>query len=222
MMPVWERAGGGLTYQQIRRRFASVAQYDCDMALEMTDRYGTKLAPDSLGLVHRLLNSTGTETKPDLLETVDLAQAWLDEALAEWADRGEEGPVSRLRDADLPSLRALRDVVRDALTGRGSESAARKSTLLGAADFVLADDRAVAAIPRGKAPVQWLRSAVLIACFEAELTGTWERLKICANPACPIAFYDRSRNRSGTWHDVRVCGNQINLRAARARRRGAS
>ncbi|MEV0074298.1 CGNR zinc finger domain-containing protein [Amycolatopsis sp. NPDC050768] len=47
----------------------------------------------------------------------------------------------------------------------------------------------------------------------------WRSLKICRSSACPIAFYDRSRNNSRVWHDVTVCGNIANLRASRARRR---
>jgi predicted RNA-binding Zn ribbon-like protein len=48
----------------------------------------------------------------------------------------------------------------------------------------------------------------------------WTRVKACRNPLCSVAFYDRS-NRSRVWfgHNTSVCGNQINLRASRARRR---
>jgi predicted RNA-binding Zn ribbon-like protein len=44
-------------------------------------------------------------------------------------------------------------------------------------------------------------------------------LKVCRNPRCRVAFYDRSRNNSGVWHDVRTCGNAANLRAHRERQR---
>jgi predicted RNA-binding Zn ribbon-like protein len=47
------------------------------------------------------------------------------------------------------------------------------------------------------------------------------RLKICRNPRCRVAFFDRSRNNSGVWRDVRTCGNAANLRAYRARQRAA-
>jgi predicted RNA-binding Zn ribbon-like protein len=48
------------------------------------------------------------------------------------------------------------------------------------------------------------------------------RLKLCRNPECAVAFYDRSKNSSAVWHNVKTCGNAANLRASRARRRAAT
>ena len=59
---------------------------------------------------------------------------------------------------------------------------------------------------------------VFVAVYEAQITGTWRRLKLCRNPDCAVAFWDNSRNTSGVWHDVRTCGNVVNLRRSRARR----
>jgi predicted RNA-binding Zn ribbon-like protein len=47
--------------------------------------------------------------------------------------------------------------------------------------------------------------------------GTWNRLKVCANDACQLAFYDSSRNRSGRWCSMAKCGNRIKGRAYRER-----
>jgi predicted RNA-binding Zn ribbon-like protein len=55
---------------------------------------------------------------------------------------------------------------------------------------------------------------------QAQLTGTWGRLKICENEECAWAFYDSSRNRSGSWCRMGACGNRIKNRAYRARQRG--
>ncbi|RZB19273.1 CGNR zinc finger domain-containing protein [Streptomyces sp. F001] len=52
-----------------------------------------------------------------------------------------------------------------------------------------------------------------------QCTDTLRRLKICRNPRCEAAFYDRSRNNGGVRHNVRVCGNAANLRNCRARQR---
>ncbi|MFZ4840884.1 CGNR zinc finger domain-containing protein [Mycetocola saprophilus] len=60
---------------------------------------------------------------------------------------------------------------------------------------------------------------VLLWVYRSQLEGTWPRLKVCRNPECGVAFYDRSRNSSGVWHDALVCGNVANLRASRARKR---
>ena len=70
--------------------------------------------------------------------------------------------------------------------------------------------------------VRWLASAVWGEVLLAQRDGRWDRLKVCRNPLCPCAFYDRSRNNSRVWHDVRTCGNVANLRASRARRRAAA
>jgi hypothetical protein len=68
----------------------------------------------------------------------------------------------------------------------------------------------------------WFISAVWVQVYLAQHGGTWRRLKLCHNPHCASAFYDRSKNNSGVWHDVRVCGNAVNLRASRARRRASA
>ncbi len=70
--------------------------------------------------------------------------------------------------------------------------------------------------------MRWLASAVWGEVLLAQRDGRWERLKVCRNPACPCAFYDRSRNNSRVWHDVHTCGNVANLRASRARRRAGA
>ncbi|MFC3737881.1 CGNR zinc finger domain-containing protein [Paractinoplanes deccanensis] len=59
---------------------------------------------------------------------------------------------------------------------------------------------------------------ILLAVHDAQLTGAWQRMKLCRNPECEVAFWDSSRNTSGVWHDVRTCGNVANLRKSRARR----
>jgi hypothetical protein len=52
--------------------------------------------------------------------------------------------------------------------------------------------------------------------------ATFRRLKLCHEPRCRVAFYDRSKNNSRVWHDTATCGNQVNSRAHRARRRQQS
>jgi predicted RNA-binding Zn ribbon-like protein len=69
--------------------------------------------------------------------------------------------------------------------------------------------------------MEWLRSAVFAQIVRAQGADTWRRLKLCRNPGCASAFYDRSRNNSGVWHNVHTCGNSANLRASRARRKAA-
>ncbi|NEC48446.1 CGNR zinc finger domain-containing protein, partial [Actinospica acidiphila] len=82
----------------------------------------------------------------------------------------------------------------------------------------LDEEGRVALVPVG-GPGEWLEAAVWAQVLLAQADGTWQRLKLCREPACRSAFYDRSRNNSGVWHDVRRCGNAANLRASRARRK---
>ena len=60
---------------------------------------------------------------------------------------------------------------------------------------------------------------LLLVIRDAQIDGTWPRLKVCHNEACRWAFYDRSHTRQGRWCDMAVCGNRIKNRNLRQRRR---
>ncbi|MBY6414519.1 CGNR zinc finger domain-containing protein [Rhodococcus sp. BP-252] len=74
----------------------------------------------------------------------------------------------------------------------------------------------VHAFPDGS--IAALTGVVMMAVFAAQQSREWSRMKLCRNPRCAVAFWDRSRNTSAAWHDVRTCGNVENLRKSRARR----
>lgn len=57
--------------------------------------------------------------------------------------------------------------------------------------------------------------------FQAQLDGSWPRLKVCACDECRWAFFDSSRNRGGTWCQMEVCGNRIKNRNYRSRQSAA-
>jgi predicted RNA-binding Zn ribbon-like protein len=61
--------------------------------------------------------------------------------------------------------------------------------------------------------------SLLVTVRDAQRDGIWERLKICGNPGCQWAFFDRSHSRQGSWCDMSSCGNLIKNRNLRARRR---
>jgi hypothetical protein len=183
------------------------------------DQYGTALAPGGLALVHSLLNTHSVAPQyEDLLQALPTAQAWLAEVLTEWAEHhGVARSDVELMAGDLPRLRELRREIRSVLEGADADV-----SLAAPLDLVMPSGGRVTIHPHGSRASDWIQSAVLAECLTAQLIETWPRLKLCANPACNVAFYDRSRNRSGTWHDVHICGNAINLRASRARRRSAA
>lgn len=73
---------------------------------------------------------------------------------------------------------------------------------------------------RGESVAAALGRIVAIA-FLASFDGSFEHLKLCADPTCRAVFYDRSRNRSGKWCSMEVCGNRAKVRAWRERQRAA-
>lgn len=61
---------------------------------------------------------------------------------------------------------------------------------------------------------------LLVRVMGAMAAGTWQRLKLCANPDCERAYVDLSRNRSGRWCSMAVCGNRMKGRSYRRRQSG--
>jgi len=53
--------------------------------------------------------------------------------------------------------------------------------------------------------------------FLAELDGSWHRFRMCADPTCHTAFYDRSKNHSAKWCSMSSCGNRNKVRMFRER-----
>ena len=95
-----------------------ISEYTMHVSEGASERYHIELAPTGLLLVHELLNtiSAGRPRKPDLLGGRTLAQPWLEQTVALWAARTGFGqpPEINLSDRDLPTLRALRDQLREA------------------------------------------------------------------------------------------------------------
>lgn len=58
---------------------------------------------------------------------------------------------------------------------------------------------------------------ILGVAFLAELEGSWHRFRMCADPTCLTAFYDRSKNHSAKWCSMSSCGNRNKVRMFRER-----
>src|SRR6266576_2602159 len=65
-------------------------------------------------------------------------------------------------------------------------------------------------------------AGLLLTIRDAQADGSWDRMKLCGNPDCLWAFYDRSHSRQGAWCDMASCGNKLKNRSLRARRAQAS
>ena len=61
--------------------------------------------------------------------------------------------------------------------------------------------------------LDWLLAAVARSGAEIVAEGTRARLRVCANPACGLFFYDDSRTRRRRWCSMAVCGNRSKVAA---------
>ncbi|AXI85013.1 CGNR zinc finger domain-containing protein [Streptomyces griseoincarnatus] len=187
------------------------------MSWTSTERYRIRPAPGGLALVQELLNTRAIPPYgEDVLAGGGTGVRWLRDVTAAWAEeQGWPGPSGEPRAGDLERVRALRERLAALVTGEAEPVRAPTDVSVRPG---LDEEGRVALVPAGS-PGEWLEGAVWAQVLLAQADGTWQRLKLCREPACRSAFYDRSRNNSGVWHDVRRCGNAANLRASRARRK---
>jgi hypothetical protein len=183
-------------------------------------RLGTALAPATLMLSQELANTIGFHHLPqfvDLLAKVDTAQQWVDEVVPYWcASFGADDPHLVVTMAELPRLRAVRDALRATL---GDHDVA-DAPITGNVDITVT--AAGAHLEPHGVGADWLAAAVAIEAATAHAQDTFRRLKLCHEPQCRTALYDRSKNNSRVWHDTATCGNKANARAHRARRRATA
>jgi predicted RNA-binding Zn ribbon-like protein len=186
-----------------------------------------KPAPMPLLLVQSFVNTLDRDNETDRLASDDDARAWLIEAGL------LEAPAATRTSTDgLNLARQVRESIR-ALIGQGQAEAAELGLAelgpaeLGPLNTLLAlAQPPLDVTPDGQVrlcsgPADRLADALVILLLiirDAQADGSWERLKLCSNPDCRWAFYDRSHSRRGQWCDMATCGNKIKNRNLRARR----
>lgn len=69
--------------------------------------------------------------------------------------------------------------------------------------------------------LDWLLAAIARSGAELVAEGVKARIRMCANPACGLFFYDDSRTRRRRWCSMAVCGNRHKV-AAFARKHAAA
>jgi predicted RNA-binding Zn ribbon-like protein len=186
-----------------------------------------KPAPMPLLLVQAFVDTFDADQGTDVLAHPDEARAWLADA----GLRDPAPPSSASSDpdfgGDLRLARGARESIR-ALIGRNTGNEPLTGDDLEPLETVLREARprlsvtADGQVRLGPAPpatglVDGLLGLLLI-IRDAQADGSWERLKLCGNPDCRWAFYDRSRSRRGAWCDMASCGNRLKNRNLRARR----
>jgi predicted RNA-binding Zn ribbon-like protein len=179
-----------------------------------------KLAPPPLLLVQAFVNTLDLDLHTDVLAHADEARAWL-------ADAGLRDPEQPGFAADLQLARDVRESLRAVIA---------RST--GGPPLTDAELRPLEQVTRQAPPRLEVTAAgqvrlgpvvpahrladglagLLLTVRDAQADGSWDRLKLCGNPDCLWAFYDRSHSRRGAWCDMASCGNRLKNRTLRARR----
>jgi predicted RNA-binding Zn ribbon-like protein len=167
----------------------------------------------ALPLVEAFLNSRDHEDGPDELAEPAGLDRWLrDQGLAQ---------RPQVTAADLAAVRELREAVRSVVASGGAGAAGERLAAAARAFPMHLGDRTAGGRvlePVGDGVLAAV-GRVVAAVAQAQLLGTWERLKVCPGPGCGWAFVDRSRNGSRRWCEMTSCGNQHKVRSYRARRR---
>lgn len=177
-----------------------------------------KPAPMPLLTVQSFINTLDVEQGTDVLHDPGAAAAWL-------AAAGLVAPDTIISAEQLAEARAVRESLRALVQSNGDGSAPSEADLRAlrrlAEDHrptVLVDTSGRIGLQAGgTADVRDGLLALLLAVADAQANETWPRLKLCANPDCSWAFFDRSRNRQGAWCTMASCGNRLKNRRFRAR-----
>jgi hypothetical protein len=183
---------------------------------DVSDRYLAPIAPPGLHLTQALANSPArTPDDYDPLADITTARAWIDTLAQEWvAVHGGPQPRIELTSADLDLVHRLRATVLALLLPGNKPDVASVSSPVD----VVVDGHRIELIPTGTGG-QWLASAVSAELLLAQQDDVLRRLKLCREPGCRTAFYDRSNNNSKVWHNVDLCGAAQRMREYRQRRR---
>ena len=176
-----------------------------------------KLAPPPLLLVQAYVNTLDLDLRTDILAHADEAQAWL-------ADAGLRDLAQPDLTADLELARAFRESLRAMIARNGGEAGLRplehvtseakprlEVTAECQVELECTEDEDAQRLVDGLA-------GLLLTIRDAQADGSWDRMKLCGNPDCLWAFYDRSHSRQGAWCDMASCGNRLKNRSLRARR----
>jgi predicted RNA-binding Zn ribbon-like protein len=169
-------------------------------------------APGELELVRRFVNTLDIEAVTDEIGTPAEARAWLD----------REGWRAKVGERELRELLQLRESLRDLVSLRGTDG---DLDAVAAVDAIARRHPLVVRLsapgvlsPTDETGVGGFIQHVLAIVAAAEIDGSWDRMKACANHGCRWLFYDHSRNRSRTWCTMDLRGSQAKMRRYRSRR----
>jgi CGNR zinc finger/Putative stress-induced transcription regulator len=174
-----------------------------------------KPAPMPLLRVQGFVNTRDLEDATDLLDLPETARQWL-------LDAGLLDRPGSLEESELELAREVREALRALLDGARADGCLGPLEGLaeeGRARLIVGADGAVGLENAGHGELRDGLFELLLIVHRAQDDGSWSRLKVCANPDCRWAFFDRSRNQQGAWCNMASCGNRLKNRELRARRR---
>lgn len=170
-------------------------------------------APGDLGTVQAFLNTLDRRKEVDRLGSPRALATWL-------TGVGLPAPNAPLTNADLARALKVREGLRAVLVAelRGEHPEAAAERLDQAAYEAglrvrFGSDGVPCFEPMGTGFDAALGRLLAVVTL-AHADGRWRRLKVCADPRCYAAFYDRSNNLAAKWCTPR-CGNRVNARFSR-------
>jgi len=174
----------------------------------------TKPAPMPLLRVQGFINTRDVDDGSDLLEDPVTARRWLTEAEL-------LNDTAELTDAQAQLARDVREAIRSLIEDDPDSrvGALRDLATAHRARLCVADDGTIGLENARHDGLGDGLFELLLIIYRAQQDGSWSRLKVCGNPDCRWAFFDRSRNQQGSWCNMAVCGNRLKNRELRARRR---
>jgi predicted RNA-binding Zn ribbon-like protein len=170
---------------------------------------GRTPAPEPLRLVQRFVNTNDREGGHDAFDRVSATTRW-------FRDVGLR--IGRVGAQDVERIVDLREALRWLLlanNGRPLDEWALATVNEEARRSGVAV-RFTAELPELELPgsgLDYALGGLLSIVFDAQIDGTWTRLKACRRDVCQWAFYDHSKNRLGTWCTMDICGNRVKTSA---------
>jgi predicted RNA-binding Zn ribbon-like protein len=170
--------------------------------------------PDAARLLRDFVNTREPQVDSELLTDAGRLGTWLTQHRLLPAGT----PVSA---ADLGTAIRVREGLRGILLGHAGHAVDRASleslnVTLTEVPVHLAFEADGGYRLRGSAPDSFgsALAGLLDAVREAEMEGSWLRLKVCARDSCRWAFYDGSRNQVRRWCSMAGCGNHVKMQRA--------
>ena len=148
--------------------------------------------------------------------------------IADWMQERGLGGGGRITPAMFDTALRLREALRAYLQCDPAERSRNKDVLGALGDALAVFPLRVEARAGQGAILSAVRedalaglSAIAIELHDATLTGTLDRLKMCASEECRRVFFDRSKPSTRRWCMSTLCGNRMKTRAYRERQREA-